>query len=103
MSEPSERNPGITSPLIPAPALAGEEPLRVLIESKFIASLQGAEKLSDLIQWRDLRSLTPGYFLQQLRGLVEQRNPTVELTRLRVSKHPPPQQVKKRFVMPHLD
>jgi len=50
--------------MIPARALAGEEPLRVLIESKFIAPLQGAEKLSDLIQgWRDLRSLTPGYCL----------------------------------------
>jgi len=36
--------------MIPARALAGEEPFRVLSESKFIAPLQGAEKLSDLIQ-----------------------------------------------------
>jgi hypothetical protein len=34
-----------------------------------IALLQGAEILSDVIQgWRDLRSLTPGYYLEPLRG-----------------------------------
>jgi len=39
------------------------------MESKSIAPLQGAEELSDTIQgWRDLRSLTPGYCLQPLRG-----------------------------------
>jgi hypothetical protein len=64
-----ERNPGITSPMIPAPALAGEEPLRVCIASKSIAPRQGAELFSNLIQgWRDLQSLTPGYFLQPLHG-----------------------------------
>jgi hypothetical protein len=45
--------------MIPAPALAGEEPLRVLIESKFMAPLQGAEKLSNLIQgWRATQRLS---------------------------------------------
>jgi len=34
-----------------------------------IALLQGAEILSDVTQgWRDLRSVTPGYYLEPLRG-----------------------------------
>ena len=34
-----------------------------------MAPLQGAEMSSNTIQgWRDLRSLTPGYFLKPLRG-----------------------------------
>ena len=77
MSERSERNPGITSPLIPAPALSRGK--RDTFKVQFIAPLQGAEIFSNPIQrWRDLRSLTPGYYLQPLRGWFSSANLTPE-------------------------
>jgi len=59
VSEYSERNPGDHVSNKQSPRSGRQN----------IALLQGAEILSDVIQgWRDLRSLTPGYYLEPLRG-----------------------------------
>jgi len=60
VSERSERNPGITCPLEFRAREAGDRILRPFRARKlFPDPIQG---------WRDLRSLTPGYFLPPLRG-----------------------------------
>jgi len=65
----SERNPGITSSLNSSAGFSRRKHRAPKSNTWFIAPLQGAENFSNLFQgWRDLRSLTPGYFLQPLRG-----------------------------------
>jgi len=59
VGESGERNPGIAS-LISSAREAGDRILR---------SFRARKILSDVIQgWRDLRSLTLGYYLELLRG-----------------------------------